>query len=702
MNIPSIFVLSHSKIRMISCIYLLGFGVQLMAHDDKLETLVVDGRQINLLGDAVSSSEGVVGQNEIAIRPISRTGEVLELVPGMVVTQHSGSGKANQYFLRGFNLDHGTDFATYIDDMPVNMRSHGHGQGYTDINFLIPETVGKIAYKKGAYYADVGDFSGAGAAHISTAETFKQGVVQLSFGEFGFQRALLLDSFDTANSSTLFALEGQRYDGPWSDISEDVEKINFLGKHILHLDGKQHLSFTAMAYDNQWNSADQIPLRAVEIGIIDEFGSLDDTVGGETSRYSFNVNYRSEVFEASAYIIDYRLNLWSNFTYFLENEDTGDQFEQVDDRVIFGGKATYLTKGLFKDLKTTNRFGVEWRADDIEEVGLYQTQARERLAVVRSDAVQESSFGAFWENRIQWTENLRSVVGLRYDYFDFDVDNLAELNFSDVDLNENSGQNNDDLLSAKASLVYLFDNAWEAYASIGQGFHSNDARGTTIQVDPTNGSPVDSVDPLVRSFGYELGARGFISDQLNTSITVWALELDSELLFVGDAGNTEASFGTERKGIELTAYYRFSNEWSLDIEYAYADGKFVEFDEGVSRDEDQIPGAISNVFQAGLNADFSEAWYGSLRLRHFGRRPLTEDGSVQSDSTTTWNARFGYRSLRWDVVLDILNLTDSDDHDIDYFYESRLATEASGVATEDIHFHVIEPRSLRVSVAYKF
>lgn len=686
----------------VSLFTFLSISNQSFAHKEEIETVVVEGRQINLLGDAISSSEGVVSQREISIRPLSRTGEVLELVPGMVVTQHSGSGKANQYFLRGFNLDHGTDFATFVDDMPVNMRSHGHGQGYTDLNFLIPETVSQIAYKKGAYYADVGDFSGAGSASISTAEILDNGQFKISLGEYGFQRALLMNSFDSGKGSNLFALEAQRYDGPWADIDEDIKKLNFLGKHTLHLDNAQHLSFTVMAYENEWNSADQIPLRAVESGIIDEFGSLDDTVGGETSRYSFNVNYRSSSLEASAYFIDYQLNLWSNFTYFLENEDTGDQFEQVDDRTIFGGKLSYLTENTFKHLKTNNRFGVEWRADDINEVGLYQTQARERLDVIRSDQIQENSLGLFWENRIQWTDRLRSIFGLRYDYFDFDVNNQADINFAGVDLDQNSGQSNDYLFSIKSSLVYLFDNAWEGYVSVGQGFHSNDARGTTIQVDPIDGRSVDSVDPLVRSFGYEVGARGFITDKLNTSITLWALELDSELLFVGDAGNTEASRATKRKGLELTAYYRFSNVWSLDLEYAYADGEFTEFNEDSSLNDVEIPGAISNVLQAGLNADFSEAWFGSLRARYFGKRPLTEDGSVESDSTTTWNLRIGYRSEKWDLSADILNLTDSDDHDVDYFYESRLFTEPEGVATEDIHYHVIEPRTLRVSATYKF
>ena len=283
-------------------------GNQVIAAEQKIETVEVEGRRINLVGEAVSASEGIVGQQEISLRPLLRTGEVLELVPGMVVTQHSGTGKANQYFLRGFNLDHGTDFATSVDGMPVNMRTHGHGQGYSDLNFLIPEVVSQLAYKKGAYYADVGDFSGAGGAQISTTSSLEQGLLELTLGEDNFYRVLAMNSLKIAGGTTTVAVEGNRYDGPWSDIEEDLDKINVFLKHAIPLEDGQ-LSFTMMAYDNSWNSADQIPSRAVDQGIIDELGSIDKTVGGESSRYSLNANLELGNWIGSAYVIDYDLNL---------------------------------------------------------------------------------------------------------------------------------------------------------------------------------------------------------------------------------------------------------------------------------------------------------------------------------------------------------------------------------------------------------
>ncbi|GLS24794.1 TonB-dependent receptor [Marinibactrum halimedae] len=668
-----------------------------LAYAHTIETVTVEGRQTNLVGVSTSASEGLIGQKEMEIRPLLRTGEVLELVPGMVATQHSGTGKANQYFLRGFNLDHGTDFSTSVDGMPVNMRTHGHGQGYTDLNFLIPETVSQLAYKKGAYYADVGDFSGAGSAEITTFKQPENNIVDITAGEYDYYRLFLMSNIALAGGNTLFAVERNDYDGPWSDIEEDVDKTNVLIKHTTPL-SQGHMSVAFMTYDNQWNSADQIPSRAVEQGIIDELGSLDNTLGGESSRYSLNANWEFGNWQGSAYIIDYDLNLWSNFTYFLDDETNGDQFEQVDDRVIYGGHVNYSLKDSFMGKPMENRFGIEWRVDDIDETGLYQSQARQRRGVIRSDQVKESSIGVFWENKMTWTDQLHSVVGIRSDYYDFEVDDQVGTNTNGIDLSTNNGNTNDDITSLKGSLIYTFNSEWESYISVGQGFHSNDARGTTTRIDPSDGSLVETVDPLVRSFGYEMGIRGFISDKINTSLSLWTLELDSELLFVGDAGNTEASRRSERNGFEITAYYHITEQWSADVEYAYTDAKFTNS----APEGDNIPGAIESVFQAGLNADFGNSWFGSLRVRHFGERPLIEDGTVKSDPSTIWNLRVGYHLADWTFKADILNLTDSDDHDIDYFYASRLNSESSGQEVEDIHYHVMEPRSVRFSVGYQF
>ncbi|MCV6627247.1 MAG: TonB-dependent receptor [Cellvibrionaceae bacterium] len=654
----------------------------------ELEVVEVKGRKINLVGDAVSSAQGVVGQEAIAIRPILRSGEVLELVPGMVATQHSGTGKANQYFLRGFNLDHGTDFATFIDGMPVNMRSHGHGQGYTDLNFLIPEAVEQLAYKKGAYYADVGDFSGAGSAHIQTLSKLEHNRLQLTFGEDDYQRALLMHNSGPA----LLALEYNTYAGPWQDIEEELDKLNGLFKYSTELGGGQ-LKVGLMGYDNSWNSADQIPARAVEQGLISELGSIDKTVGGKSSRYSANMQWKNQNWQLAAYAIDYEMQLWSNFTYFLDNPVQGDQFEQLDRRQIYGGELVYHNH---PNSQFEQQFGLQLRYDNIDEVGLFQSRARQRLGAVRYDSVDELSAALFWQGTFKLADKWRAIVGGRYDYFDFEVKDRAGSNVNGVNLAANNGSGDDGIGSLKGSIIYQLNSEWELYASAGQGYHSNDARGVTIKQDPADGSQVDGVDPLVRSTGFELGARAYISDRLNASASIWSLQLDSELLFVGDAGNTEASLGSKRKGFELTGYYYFNDEWSLDLEYAYTDAEFDEY----SADGDHIPGAIKEVIQAGLNAQLGNGWSGSLRWRYFGPRPLVEDGSVESSSSSVWNLRMAYDGGDWNVMVDMLNLTDRAAHDITYFYASRLAGETQEV--EDIHFHLIEPRTLRLSLGYEF
>lgn len=662
----------------------------------KLEEVEVTGRRINLVGEAITASQGLISQEEIALRPLLRTGDVLELVPGMVVTQHSGTGKANQYFLRGFNLDHGTDFATYVDGMPVNMRTHGHGQGYTDLNFVIPETIGTLIYRKGPYHADVSDFSSAGSARMKTADRFDDGLLEVGAGENAFYRMVMLDSLSLLDGTGTYALELNGYDGPWSDIKEDVKKFNLLLKYARSL-GDGEASVSVMAYDNKWNSPDQIPLRAVEDGTIDELGSIDETLGGKSRRFSLASQWQNEQWDVSVYAVRYTLNLWSNFTYYLDDQINGDQFEQKDERWIYGGRSDYRHELSIAGREVTNRYGAEYRYDDIDEVGLYKTRGQRRLGPVRSDSVDEWNIGIYAENQIAWNDNIRSVLGARYEYFDFDVESRIERNINDIDLSANSGQEHDDQLSFKGSLIYTLSSEWESYLSIGQGLHSNDARGTTVTVDPGDGSDISPVDPLVDSLGYEVGLRGFWSERLNTSIALWNLQLDSELLFVGDAGNTEASRGSERQGVEVTSYYHLTDEWTLDLEYAYTDSTFTDY----APEGDEIPGSIDQVVQAGVSAELNSGWFGSLRVRYFGERPLLEDGSVTSDDATVVNLRAGYRLNQWTLKVDVLNVLDSNDHDIDYFYASRLPGEqAEGV--EDIHYHILEPRTVRLFLGYTF
>jgi hypothetical protein len=653
------------------------------------EVVLVQGYRSNPQGKTLAASEGVVGSEEIANRPLLRTGEILEFVPGMVVTQHSGSGKANQYFLRGFNLDHGTDFNSSIDGMPINMRTHGHGQGYTDLNFIIPEFINTIDYRKGPYYAEVSDFSGAGAAKFSLKNTMDENLVSLTLGYDNYARLLATGGINLTNGQLLLGIESQVYDGPWSMVSEDVEKNSFFGRYISSIaDGDFTLTF--MAYDNSWGAADQIPERAVKQQLIDRLGSLDTTVGGESSRYSLSSSWQNTDWTVNLYAVNSSMDIFSNFTYFLDDPINGDQFEQVDERSIFGGALKHTWANDFSGKKITHELGAEFRYDKIDKVALYKTVKRQRLSTTRQDAVDEGSLGLFAQSTIAITEKLNTHIGLRYDYYRVDVDS---------NINVNSDDAMDGKASIKAGATYHFSDRVEGYINAGQGFHSNDARGATITVDPVSGEPSDAVDLLVPSAGAEIGLKIFDEKRFNISTSLWYLESKSELLFVGDAGNTEPSRASSRYGTEIAGYYWLDNLWNFDMEFART---ISTYSENRNAEGKYVEGSVPIVSSAGITYGAQgRGFHGSLRYRYFGARKLDSFNEQKVGSTSIINFGLGYRWAFTSMELDILNALNSLDHDIDYFYSSRLNGEpAEGI--EDIHYHPVEPRTLRLKIDYRF
>lgn len=655
-----------------------------------LEEVVVTGKLDRLDGEPVSATVGVVTSEQLDLRPVLRTGELLEVVPGLIVTQHSGDGKANQYFLRGFNLDHGTDLATSVDGVPVNMPTHGHGQGYTDINFVIPELVDSIEYRKGTYYADTGNFSAAGAIDLRYRDAIDAPLAQLEAGEGNYRRALLALSPRVGDSALLFGIEHSQTDGPWR-LEEDFRKTNAMLRYSRESD-LGRLAITAQGYEGEWRSTDQIPLRAVRDGSLDRLGFVDPTDGGESHRYSLGADWISRVgsgeLRARGYAIDYRLDLFSNFTYALD-PDNGDQFEQLDERRIFGGALAWSRPLQLGSLSHELAIGTEFRRDDIDTVGLYRTVARARIGTSREDAVVQTSYSAYSCLTTQWTEYVRTSVGVRADYFDFDVaSNLAS----------NSGAASDSIVSPKFSLIMGPWNETELFVNVGKGFHSNDARGTTIRVDPTDGvTPADRVDPLVDALGADVGVRTAVLPNMQLTLALWTLELDSELLFVGDAGITDPSRESKRRGVEVSAIWNPLSWLIVDADLAWSRSRFTGNDPA----GDRIPGAVENVASIGVAIDHPSGWFGGARLRHFGSSPLVEDGSVESAPTTLVNLEAGYRlSDTLKLSAAVFNVFDSDHNDITYFYESRLPGEAAPV--EDIHFHPVEPRTVRVTVSASF
>lgn len=656
------------------------------ADDLVLQRVLVEGSRMSQLGIADSANAGSVGQKELAARTAYRPGEMLEAMPGLIASQHSGEGKANQFYLRGFNLDHGTDLATSLDGMPVNQRSHAHGQGWTDVNFLIPELVGRLDYRKGPYSARDGDFSSAGSAQVSYANRLVKDIGSLTLGQDGFARGVLAGSPEVAGGTLLYALEMMKNDGPWTR-PDDYRKTNAVLRYSRGF-VNNGWSVTAMSYRGRWNATDQVPLRAVQDGSLGRFDAIDDTDGGNARRYSLSGIWRQtdadSASKVSAYVIRNQLDLYSNFTYFMNNPVNGDQFAQPDRRVTSGVDATHtwhLHRGdtVASDLTV----GARLQNDNIFN-GLYDTRARRRLSTTREDHIVETSGALFVESATRWGEMVRTVAGLRADRYRFDVRS---------DRLENSGRANDTQVSPSFSLILAPLESTEFYVNYGHGFHSNDARGTVAAIDPATLEAVERAPGLVRSRGMELGLRTEALPNMQTAVSLYRLDFDSELTYIGDAGMTEAGDASRRYGIEFSNYWRPLKWLSVDFDAAFARAR----SRGANLDGDRIAGAVEGVGQLALTVDKVGPWSGALRLRYFGPRPLIEDNSVRSKGSTTLNGRIGYRIGKdMQVELEGFNLANRRASAIDYYYASQLAGEAAPV--DDIHFHPIEPRSFRVTL----
>ena len=662
----------------------------------ELSAIEVRAKAENLEGIAAAGSQGVVSSQRLATLPILRPGEVLEMVPGLIVTQHAGDGKANQYFLRGFNLDHGTDFATYVGGVPVNMPTHAHGQGYSDMNFLIPELVDRISYRKGPYYAEEGDFSSAGAAHIDYFRKIDGTLAQVTLGQNGYARSLLAASPALGSGHLLYGLELFHNDGPWQE-DENYRKLNGL---LRYSQGTRYNGFalTGMAYKGDWRSTDQIAKRAIDSALVDRYGTLDSTAGGETYRYSLSGEWakRGESSQSKANIWWLRsgLDLWSNFQYCLndyavsDNCETGDQFKQGERRQAGGFAASQTIFDQWGGLDVSNAFGLQGRVDRLSPVGLYNTRQRETWNTVREDKVRQRSLGLWAQNEVRWTPWFRSIAGLRGDAYDFTVN---------ADLSANSGKASDQMVTPKLSLVFGPWQRSELYLNYGHGFHSNDARGTTITQEPGSGNPVSSVDPLVRTKGYEIGLRSEPISGWQSTLSLWQLSSASELLFVGDAGSTEASRPSQRYGVEWNNLYTLNDWLSLDADLAWSHARFKDSDPAGKN----IPGAVATTANLGLTVDQIGPWFGALRLRYFGPRPLLEDNAVRSAGSALTNLRIGYRLGRQSqLALDVFNLLDRQVNDIEYWYASQLLGETSPV--DDRHIHPSESRTLRLTLSYRF
>ncbi len=639
----------------------------------------------NLVGIATSASVGAITAEQLVARPIMRPGEVLEAVPGFITSQHSGEGKANQYYLRGFNLDHGSDFSTTIAGTPMNESSGAHAHGYSDVNLLIPELVSSVQYTKGPYFAEHGDFAAAGSATINYVNVLDQPLVSVSAGGHGWGRIFGASSPKVGSGNMLVALELGKNNGPWT-VPDDMRKINGL---VRYSQGNQRngFSITAMGYSANWHSTDQIPQRAVTQGLIPRLGAIDQTDGGRSSRYSLafdfldsRQNYATRI---TAYTIHGGLNLFQNFTYFLNNPVNGDQVEQEGRRWTSGGHVTHRRLNRIFNRSIESAIGVSLRNDSIGTVGLYDTVQRRRTNTIRNDVIGETAVSFFGQAEIEWARKLRTTLGIRSDLYRYDVTALRPFN---------TGAGTTGIVSPKVTAVIGPWGGSEFYLNYGTGFHSNDARGATTTRDPTSGTVVTRDDPLVPARGAEVGFRTIAVPGLQSTFAAWYLGFDSELIFVGDAGIAEASRPSRRYGVEWTNYLKLKSWLTVELDMSFSHAEFV----GNSSGGNYIPGALDRVVAGAITVTPAKRVFGSVRLRHFGPRPLIADGSFYSKPTTILNGELGWAIHdQLNITLEGFNLFDSQVSDIDYYYTSRLLGEPAG-GVDDIHLHPSLPRTLRL------
>jgi TonB family protein len=614
-----------------------------------------------------AASARTVRDRDLKLRPIERPADLFRVTPGLFVVQHAGGGKANQYLLRGFDADHGTDVAFDLDGVPLNMVSHGHGQGYSDPNWIIPELVERVEVAKGPYFVENGDFSTAGAVGLATRDR-GESFLTAGGGSFDTVRAVGIAAPDWGSAwHPLLAAEIMRTDGPFQH-PERFQKSNLFAKLTYDLDSRSRLALTGSAYNGSWDASGQLPSRAVRAGAVDFFGALDPSEGGESSRSNVYLTYRmrdaASELRALAYLARYDFTLYSNFTFFSRDSLNGDEIEQRDSRTLGGARLNYRWLHQWRGILFDSTVGGDARTDTIAN-GLADARARERLTKVVDDDVAQTSVAAYAKEEVQLTRWLRLVGGLRVDSFTFRVDDHLE------DLaaqgSATSGSRGDIVLSPKGTAVVSVHPTTDLFLNFGYGFHSNDARGVVRQQDPAT--------PLTRSLGYEVGARTRLP-RLELAAALWGIDLDSETVWVGDEGTTEAGGATRRLGVELEGRAELLPWLFADADVTYSDARF--------RSNAGNAGAVALAprltIAGGLSVLHPRGVRGGLRALYVAARPATEDGFLQAEGTALVDLFAAYRYRSFELSLTIENLLDRRYKSAQFATVTRLAGEAPTTA----------------------
>lgn len=628
---------------------------------------------VTVTGD-VSHRQNTISSLDIKLRPTNNTQDLLRLVPGLFIAQHAGGGKAEQIFLRGFDIDHGTDISVNVDGIPVNMVSHAHGQGYADLHFVIPETVQSFDFLKGPYSEQYGDFATAGAINFNTADYITNNEVKISAGLFNTMRTLVMlnlpmTNTSTANKSAYIAAEYQVADGPF-ESPQDFNRTNIFAKYRAILNNASIISFSASTFNSSWNASGQIPQRAVDAGLIDRFGFIDDREGGSTSRSNVILKISKMLqpkttFTNQIYFTDYRFELYSNFTFFLEDSVNGDMIKQKEHRALYGYNGTITRDRTLAGKSLTSLAGIGFRYDKVKEIELSHVAEREILLdrLAYGNIFQTNAF-AYLNETLSLSDKLQVNAIVRYDMFNFAYDNLIDsvYDFKSVD---------DGILTYKLNFDYTINNTTAFYLYSGKSFHSNDTRVVVAQ---------NALQTLPAAYGADFGMRVKPFKQLVLQPAVWILYLEQEFVYVGDAAIVEPSGATMRKGFDLSARLQIFNWLFVDADINYTLAEAIGSPEG----ENHIPLAAPLTSIGGINVQTQKGWSGSLRYRFMADRPANETASVIAEGYLINDFVINYATKKYTVGLEVQNIFNVEWNEAQFDTESRLQNEVMPVS--ELHF----------------
>lgn len=627
----------------------------------------------------------LISDIDIETNPVNSSQDILRKVPGLVIGQHAGGGKAEQIFLRGFDVDHGTDISISVDGMPVNMVSHTHGQGYADLHFVIPETIEKVDFGKGPYNEDKGNFATAGYVNFKLKDKLDYSNIKLEAGQFNTQRLLgMFSILNNENQNAYVATEYISTNGPFIS-PQNFKRINLMGKYTATVNQKDRIGFSATYFKSSWDASGQVPNRAVESGLISRFGSIDDTEGGFTGRTNILFNYdkiinKNTSIKNSVYFSKYDFELYSNFTYFLNDPINGDQIKQKESRNLFGLNSDYNKALNFKNVSANLVAGISLRNDISSNNELSHTINRSTtLSQFQLGNINETNFGSYVGAKIDW-QKWSFNPAIRLDYFNFMYNDLLETNYS-------TQTNSKAIVSPKFNIFFTPTNHIQLYFKSGKGFHSNDTRAVVSQ---------KGLNILPAAYGYDLGYIWKPTPKMLLNMAYWYLFLEQEFVYVGDAGIVEPSGRTRRQGIDLSFRYQPfpALYWNFDANYTYA--RSIDSEIG----QNYIPLAPDLTIMSGLNFNHKSGVYGSTNLRFIKNRPANEDNSIVAKGYTVIDLNTGYKRNRLDFGIQVQNLLNTKWNETQFATTSRLQNETTAV--EEIHFTPGTPFFIKGTIKFSF